>query len=306
LGHCKIDSSEKGQYARLLIAINNMHYAKESIGGGVAKMTRVPIPTNLSAKILVAHDRTCCVCHERGKRVQIHHIDENNSNNDDVNLATLCFDCHDLTMIKGGFGRSLDAAQVTQYRDEWVARVAELKKKADETLLQKQVGVIDVAGRAPKEWEQPGTIEMAAYIESLPDTMQRAYVLAQPDWNGANLVKAQATYQVIRVAEKLWIGLTACYPTNHIGGVPAEEFTFHYITDRFDLRHALMEPGGERSGGTMVIPMVAYGVLLDVQALIVTTVRMMVGFSVLCSKIDLEDWQKRFREATNSYETAGH
>jgi hypothetical protein len=199
-------------------------------------------------------------------------------------------------MIKGGFGRGLDAAQITQYRDEWVARAAELKRKADEILLQKQVGVIDVAG----------DIEMAAYIESLPDTMQRAYELAMPEWNGANLVKAQATYQVIRVAEKLWIGLAAWYPTNHFGGKPAEEFIFQYIADRYALRHALMEPGGVRSGGTMMIPMIAYGVLLDVQAIILMAVRMMVNFSTLCSKVDLEVWEKRFSEATGAYEKAGH
>jgi len=269
-------------------------------------MTRAPIPTDVSAKVLVAHDRTCCVCNERGKRVQIHHIDENNSNNDESNLAVLCFDCHDLTMIKGGFGRSLDSTQVIRFRDEWLARVVDLKKKADEILLQRQVGVIDAAGKAPKEWQQPGEIEMAAYIESLPDTMTRAYDLAMPDWNRANMTKAQASYQVIRVAEKLWIGLAAWYPANHFGGAQAEEFIFEYITGRFDLRHALMEPGGPRSGGTMMIPMIAYGVLLDVQALIVMTVRMMVNFSSLCSKIDLRTWENRFREATSSYEKAGH
>jgi hypothetical protein len=209
-------------------------------------------------------------------------------------------------MVKGGFGRGLDAAQVTQYRDEWVARVAANKKKADEILLEKQIGVIDEAGKTPKEWRQPGDIEMAAYIESVPDTMKRAYELAQPEWNRANLLKAQATYQVISVAEKLWIGLGAWYPPNHFGGLPADEFIFQYITDQFDLRHALMEPGGKRSGGTMMIPMIGYGVLLDVQALIVMTVRMMISFSTLCSKIDLETWERRFREATGSYEAAGH
>ncbi|MGZ5841350.1 MAG: hypothetical protein ACXWJ8_05365, partial [Xanthobacteraceae bacterium] len=86
----------------------------------------------------------------------------------------------------------------------------------------------------------------------------------------------------------------------------AEEFIFQYVTGRYDLRHALMEPGGPRSGGTMMIPMVAYGVLLDLQALIVLTVRIMVTFSALHSKIDLDSWQSRFREATSSYESAGH
>jgi hypothetical protein len=269
-------------------------------------MARAPISEDVAAKVMVAHDRTCCVCQVRGKRVQIHHIDEDNSNNLEANLAVLCFACHDLTMIKGGFGRSLGAAQVTQYRDEWVERVAALKKKADELLLQRQVGVIEAANKGPQEWQRPGDIEMATYIDSLPDTMKRAYDFAMPDWNGANMTKAQATYQVIRVAEKLWTGLAAWYPPDHFGEMRAEEFIFQYITGRFTLRHALMEPGGPRSGGTMMIPMVAYGVLLDVQALVVMTVRMMVDFSSLCSKIDLDAWQKRFEAATGDYEAAGH
>jgi hypothetical protein len=47
-------------------------------------MTRVPIPNAAAAKVLVAHNRTCCVCQERGKRVQIHHIDGDNSNHDEA------------------------------------------------------------------------------------------------------------------------------------------------------------------------------------------------------------------------------
>ena len=188
------------------------------------------------------------------------------------------------------------------YRDEWVTRVTEIKKKADEILLQKQLGVIDAANKTSRDWQQPGDIEMAAYIESLPDTMQRAYELAQPDWNGANLIKAQATYQVIRVAEKLWTGLSTWYPPRHFGEKSTEEFIFQYIADRFDLRHSLMERGGTRTGGTMMIPMIAYGALLDIQALIVLTVRMMVGFSTLTSKINLEKWEERFRKATASYD----
>ena len=128
-------------------------------------MTRVPIPDDTAAKVLVAHDRTCCVCHERGKRVQIHHIDGDNTNSDEANLAVLCLECHGETMVKGGFGRGLNAAQVTRYRDEWVERLAGLKKRADAILLEKQVGVIDVASKGPKEWHRPGEIEMVAYIE---------------------------------------------------------------------------------------------------------------------------------------------
>jgi hypothetical protein len=263
---------------------------------------RKPIPKDIATDVLVAHDRTCCVCQERGKRVQIHHIDEDSSNNDPQNLGALCFDCHDLTQIKGGVGRSLDAGQVIRYRNEWVERVAQIKKKADEILLQKQIGVIAAASKSQVEWQPPGEIELAAYIDSIPDTMQRAYDLAQAEWDKqATFVVAQATYQVISVAERLWVGLSTRYPPGHFGGRDAAEFIGEYTTSRFELRHALMEPGGPGTGGRMMLPMIAYGVLLDVQALILLTVGLTLSFSTLHPRIDLEKWQERFEKATSGY-----
>lgn len=85
---------------------------------------RTPIPADISAKAMFLSDRTCCVCREPGKPVQIHHIDEDPSNHALKNLAVLCLDCHTLTMIKGGFHRRLSAEQVLLYRDDWVALVA--------------------------------------------------------------------------------------------------------------------------------------------------------------------------------------
>lgn len=92
------------------------------------KKTRVPIPSELSALVLFSSDRACCVCHEKGSPIQIHHIDDDPSRNEFQNLAVLCLDCHNLTQIKGGFGRKLDADQVRLYRDHWVSLVAETRK----------------------------------------------------------------------------------------------------------------------------------------------------------------------------------
>jgi hypothetical protein len=96
----------------------------------MAKKTRTEISAELAANVLVDSDRICCVCRKPDKPVQIHHIDENPSNNVPENLAVLCFDCHHLTQLRGGFDRKLDAAQVRTYRADWLARVA---SKQDET-----------------------------------------------------------------------------------------------------------------------------------------------------------------------------
>ncbi len=51
----------------------------------------------------------------------------------------------------------------------------------------------------------------------------------------------------------------------------------------------------------MMRPMAAFGVLLDVQDLIVLTVRMMVTFSPMDESVSLEKWKERFVKATSSY-----
>ncbi len=115
-------------------------------------------------------DRTCCVCNERGKAVQVHHIDEDPSNNDFENLAVVCLQCHDDTQIKGGFGRKLNAELVIKYRSEWLVRVRKRRDEADQNAISR------VSGR--KRITHPiGTIEYSEerndaileYVNSLPE-----------------------------------------------------------------------------------------------------------------------------------------
>src|SRR5438067_486470 len=100
------------------------------IGIKMAKKTRTEIDADIAADVLFLSDRTCGVCREPNKPVQIHHIDENPSNGGADNLAVLCFECHHLTQLRGGFDRKLDAAQVLKYRADWFARVASKRDKA--------------------------------------------------------------------------------------------------------------------------------------------------------------------------------
>lgn len=91
------------------------------------KKDRVSIPEELAAKVLFVSDRICCVCRTKGKPVQIHHINEDPSDNSFENLAVICFDCHTETQISGGFHRKLNAEQVILYRNDWIVQVAHLR-----------------------------------------------------------------------------------------------------------------------------------------------------------------------------------
>jgi 5-methylcytosine-specific restriction endonuclease McrA len=93
---------------------------------------RTPIPSDIEVEVMFAHDRTCSVCRIPRKGIQIHHIDENPSNHKIENLAVLCLECHHQTQLKGGFARTMPAALVRRFRDDWVECVAERRKTADE------------------------------------------------------------------------------------------------------------------------------------------------------------------------------
>ena len=103
------------------------------------KKQRIPIPPEIVARALFLSDRTCCVCRVGNKKVQIHHIDDDPSNNSFRNLSVLCFDCHDLTQVKGGFGRRLDSGQVTLYRDSWIEAVTQ-KRASDQAASGRTLG----------------------------------------------------------------------------------------------------------------------------------------------------------------------
>jgi hypothetical protein len=62
---------------------------------------------------------TCCICRERNKDVEIHHIKGNNRNNAWPNLAVLCRDCHSKVTGTRGLGRGYLAEEVRNYKDEW-------------------------------------------------------------------------------------------------------------------------------------------------------------------------------------------
>lgn len=89
----------------------------------VRKKQRTEIDPKIAAEILFLSDRTCCVCRQRLKPVQLHHIDGDPDHSNAENLAVLCFDCHWLTQLRGGFDRKLDSLQVIRYKQDWIARV---------------------------------------------------------------------------------------------------------------------------------------------------------------------------------------
>ena len=56
----------------------------------MAKQKTKKIPEDTANHARWLSDDTCCICHERGKDIQLHHIDEDPQNHVIKNLAVLC------------------------------------------------------------------------------------------------------------------------------------------------------------------------------------------------------------------------
>ncbi len=111
---------------------------------------RPKLPSSIERRVLLQNRHCCCVCQVdgHGKEVLIHHIDGNNRNNVESNLAVLCLvhaSMADAGLKHGklGSGKKLKPDSVRQYKKIW-------QKKAD---LASQHRIETLTLRAKKQLE---------------------------------------------------------------------------------------------------------------------------------------------------------
>ena len=86
-------------------------------------MARKKISTETEAHILLKSRRRCCLCFwldgvDEVQKGQIAHLDQNNQNAGEDNLAFLCFDHHDEYDGKTRIAKGLKETEVKSWRDE--------------------------------------------------------------------------------------------------------------------------------------------------------------------------------------------
>jgi len=85
-------------------------------------MTNRPkIPEKLKHTILYESAFVCVVC--QGRRVQIHHIDQNNKNNNHSNLVVLCHNHHDDAHATKTLSQNLTSARLKEFKERWANQV---------------------------------------------------------------------------------------------------------------------------------------------------------------------------------------
>ncbi len=117
--------------------------------------TRVPIPDDLVADVMLASDRTCCVCRDPNRKTEIHHIDHDPSNNDFANLAVVCKDHQSEAHTNYAFARNLTPDLIRKYNESWRAIVrARLSLGGDQALnIEYQQQMLLQIGLAPHAWK---------------------------------------------------------------------------------------------------------------------------------------------------------
>ena len=94
----------------------------------MAKKKRVKIPDEVASELLYMNDHTCCLCKDPGKPVQIHHINEDPSDNSLENLAAVCVECQNKIHRKGGVEKGYLPSEVQKHKILWEKAVANKRK----------------------------------------------------------------------------------------------------------------------------------------------------------------------------------
>lgn len=255
---------------------------------------RTKLEPDISAEVMFASDRTCCVCRERGKRVQIHHMDEDPSNNVLENLSVLCFDCHDETQLRGGFGKHLTEPLVKKYRDEWHERVTQRRDEADKFAISKMAGAVQM--NFTTTTETPSRPSLYAYLDSIPEIKKALSNKCRPEWDsGVTSRMNQASYDYIDGLQGVLVGLARFYSSEAFGGQEPHAFFSEIISSRFRWHRTHMEPNGPGTGGTIIGTMCGGSVMADVERMVVDMVLSLIGYS---DEYSWKDWKRRWENKT--------
>ena len=232
---------------------------------------RTEISAEVAAELLFQSNRTCCVCQERGRPVQIHHLDNNPSNNSPINLAVLCLNCHRDTQIRGGFDRKLDARQIVLYKNDWCERV----RRRREAAIVFAPSPHPVA--APSEDVDASPRRSSAelnFVNTLPEQRRAAYAQAQGGWEtGVTADMMNASYGLVRNLQTYLIGLASFYPRSQFGVSGAEDYFSQVTASRFEWHRRHLEPVGAGTGGTIIGTIASGKVIDDLEQMVIDMVR---------------------------------
>ena len=105
----------------------------EEIAKRLLHPTRTPIPQKNVEEVLVRSAFTCCVWHQPGLPIVIHHLDswEHSHSHDLDNLAVLCLNHHGEAHSHHENSRNLTAQVIKLARNQWYATIQRQKVETE-------------------------------------------------------------------------------------------------------------------------------------------------------------------------------
>lgn len=101
-------------------------------------MSRRPtIPAPIRQKVIYDSAFACAVCQKNG--AHIHHIDQNNTNNELKNLVLLCQNHHEEAHTKHQLSQNLTAARLRHFQESWLQQVREKREQATSASSQREL-----------------------------------------------------------------------------------------------------------------------------------------------------------------------
>lgn len=202
---------------------------------------RTPIPPDISAQVMYEHDRTCCVCNEPGKAVQIHHIDEDPSNHAPENLAVLCLQHHEETQVRGGFGKKLRDVDIRKHRDEWVRRVHERRGMADKLAIKRTTSA-QPSQKIGIEYRGSAKV-LEVYLNQIPQILHETYAQVGNMSAGGDSKDAVAAARLVAsVLEKILVQLSQWVDPYHFDGKSPRDFYSELLANLNKWNRILVEP----------------------------------------------------------------
>lgn len=262
--------------------------------------TKIPEDTANHARWL--SDNTCCICHERRKKIQLHHIDEDPQNHVIKNLAVLCLECHDETQKTGGVTRKLTRSYVVKCRDKWLKTVGFRRKEADKNDIKRRIGEKSSDGQ-PRDKRQSRLdfIQESNYefeeifIKSLPkfktELLQQRNEKISGQVTTIDIVEAHREY--INALMSILTKIADFYHPEYFEDLSPKEFFEKIISERYSIYNMASEPYGKGTVGTIRSILSSTFHRKDVENLIEIMVEGLVGIG----DFDYDDWQQLWRDS---------
>ena len=262
---------------------------------------RKKIPDEIASEILFLSDRTCCICNVRGRSIQIHHIDDDPSNNKIENLSVICLECHNDTMISGGFGRKLESNQVIKFKNDWLDRVQKRKIKADEIASIQTIIRISNEKKQDKYDFKENSIErnLCYYLDAIQKIKKARMKLASKKWASGNTSNmTQGCYDLIDFYEKVLIEISTFYQNRYFEEINRNLYFNKLISNRFHWYRILSEPEGEGSRGTIINNIIANKVMIELDYKVIEMVNSLSQSLLFNIRFNTKEWEVKWKEIT--------